>query len=141
MRRARGFLAAFAPAALVLVGACSPPVPANPTYTKDVQPILAAHCVRCHGANGMLNSMNDVPGAIKAPRICYFQRYEDQGDCSTASSPTCQRGAGYCASMFPAYIDAADDSGLRMPPPPAERVNEWEHDVLFRWAAVMPPAQ
>ena len=26
-----------------------PAEPASPTFTKDVQPILVAHCARCHG--------------------------------------------------------------------------------------------
>ncbi len=38
----------FALALVVSALACAPEAPASPTYTKDVQPILAAHCVRCH---------------------------------------------------------------------------------------------
>jgi len=37
--------------ALLMLVACGPAVPDNPTYFTDVQPILRANCVRCHGAD------------------------------------------------------------------------------------------
>src|SRR5204863_5174623 len=78
-------LFAFTFAGLTL--GCTPEVPANPTYTKDVKAILDAHCVRCHGQNDMLNSMF-VGASDHPPRTCYLQKYEDAGDCTTAA--TCQ---------------------------------------------------
>ena len=47
---------------------CSPEVPATPTYTNDVRPILMAHCVRCHGADDMFNTNPDVPGLSSTRR-------------------------------------------------------------------------
>jgi hypothetical protein len=119
---------------------CSPPVPANPTYTKDVKPILDAHCVRCHGAGGTLNSMV-VAGRDHPPMTCYLQRYEDTGDCSTTA--TCQRGAGYCGagtggSMLTLYTELPEDNRLHMPPLPSESLNDWEMEVLKRWATPTP---
>ncbi len=113
--------------------ACTPEVPANPTYTNDVQPILIAHCVRCHGAGGTLNAML-VNGALQAPRACYLQRYETTGDCSTTPID-CQMGAGsmYCAPMIPGRINRTDAS--RMPPPPSDPLTDWEKDVINRWVA------
>jgi len=58
MNRRSGMLAFAAALALTALSACSPEVPAHPTYTNDVAPILDAHCVRCHGANDMLNDGN-----------------------------------------------------------------------------------
>jgi len=50
---------AFAIAGAALgCGSDPPQVPANPTYTADVAPILNLHCIRCHGAGDMLNIMN-----------------------------------------------------------------------------------
>ena len=122
---------------------CSPAVPANPTYTNDVRPILMAHCVRCHGANDMLNAMPDVPGQIKMPSICYLQRYEDIGDC-VATPNTCQRGAGYCGTLMgtesriTARTNLPEGEPGVMPPPPADRLNDWEREVLTRWSTATP---
>jgi hypothetical protein len=116
--------------------ACTPEVPANPTYTNDVQPIFIAHCVRCHGAGDMLNAML-VNGRSQAPRACYLDRYETTGDCTTTpiDSAVCQMGAGsmFCAPMIPGRIKPTDAS--RMPPPPSDPLTDWEKDVINRWAA------
>ena len=135
-------LAALAPqfAALLALAACAPEVPAAPTYSKDVQPILAAHCVRCHGANDTLNADPTGRFQLKAPLFCYLQRYEDEG-CETAS--TCKRGAGYCGStastnLIVTEINMPDGEQLRMPPLPADRLNDWEIEVLTRWSGDNP---
>jgi len=116
----------------VVVG-CSPDVPANPTYTKDVQPIFDAHCVRCHGANDSLVAM-PVAGTTQPPKFCYLQRYEDEGACTGV--PDCMFGAGssVCSGMVVLYITMPVDAALRMPPPPSEPLNDWEKDVITRWA-------
>jgi hypothetical protein len=36
--------------ALLLLAACAPAVPDEPSFQQHVAPILAANCVRCHGA-------------------------------------------------------------------------------------------
>ena len=64
-----------------LAAGCSPDVPANPTYTKDVQPIFEAHCVRCHGANDTLDTCRST-GSTTTPKFCYLQRFESEGDCT-----------------------------------------------------------
>lgn len=126
--------------ALVSAAGCAPEVPASPTYTKDVQPILMAHCARCHGANDMLNAM-EVYGRVQAPLKCYLQRYDDAGDCS-AGSTTCQLGAASCAPLIVAYsVSGTVESMTRMPPPPSDPLTDWEKDVLKRWAAMSPPAR
>jgi hypothetical protein len=132
--------AAFAAAALALLSpaACTPPVPATPTYTNDVQPILAAHCVRCHGAGGTLNAIPGIPTTLPAPAICYLQQYDnDPPDCPVAA--TCKHGAAYCAPMFETYIDFPNDTPNRMPPNPSD-LSDWEKDVLRRWGRTSPPA-
>jgi hypothetical protein len=127
-------------AAVLGLAACAPEVPAAPTYTKDVQPILAAHCVRCHGANDMLNANPDAKNPLKTmPLLCYFQRFEEEGDCATAASTTCKHGAGYCASMIPTRILLPEGNASFMPPAPSAPLNDWEQDVLTRWAANPAP--
>jgi hypothetical protein len=135
------------PLAIALVASnlgCSPAVPAMPTYTNDVRPILMAHCVRCHGANEMLNPTPDVPGARNVPTICYLQRYEDAGDCTVVA--TCQHGAGYCGTVMQGSTESLIASRIKlpagetgaMPPPPADRLNDWEMEVLTRWSSATP---
>jgi len=124
--------------AILLAGVaagCTPDVPANPTYTKDVQPIFMAHCVRCHGANDMLNAMMVPNSSLPIPpSFCYLQRYEDEGACTSAID--CMFGAGsmVCTMQVPQYITMPADGLMRMPPPPSEPLSDWEKDVITRWA-------
>jgi hypothetical protein len=119
---------------------CGPEVPANPTYTKDVKPIFDAHCVRCHGANDMLVSM-PVALSDHPPKFCYLQRYENEGDCTNMTDPSCKPGAGspYCFGLANNYISAPDESSTRMPPLPSQQLNDWEMDVIKLWVAHMAP--
>lgn len=127
-------LFAFAFAGLTL--GCTPEVPANPTYTKDVKPIFDAHCVRCHGANDMLVSM-PVAASDHPPKSCYLQRYENEGDCTVTSDPSCKQGAGapFCWGLAGNYIEAPDNSPTRMPPLPSQQLNDWEKEVIKSWVA------
>lgn len=121
---------------------CTPDAPAAPTYSKDVKPILDTHCVRCHGANDTLNPDPTGRFQLKAPLFCYLQRYEDE-DCETGST-SCKHGAGYCGNttlgnLIVTEINMPDGEQLRMPPLPADRLNDWEIAVLTRWSGD-PPA-
>ena len=110
---------------------CSPEVPANPTYTKDVKAILDAHCVRCHGADNTLHAM-PVKGTAMMPTTCYLQRYED--DCSVTP---CKAGAGNgaCAQLINLYINSPRDALTAMPPLPSDALNDWETEVIRLWTA------
>jgi len=126
--------------ALLALAACEPDVPAAPTYSKDVQPILAAHCVRCHGANDTLNGDPTVRFTLKAPLVCYLQRYADEN----CPGSDCKHGAAWCGGaasgkLIVHEINDTDDSQLRMPPLPADRLNDWEIEVLTRWSDSTAP--
>ena len=131
------------PFAIALAGAalgCSPePPPANPTYMNDVRPIFIAHCTRCHGEGEMLHSMIQANGFANKPSFCYLQRYDDAGDCSgTPPNPeVCFFGASapLCVMQAPLYITQPAGSELKMPPPPADPLTDWETEVITRWAA------
>lgn len=141
MNRSSGMLAFAAALALTALSACSPEVPAAPTYTKDAAPILNAHCVRCHGANDTLNAFPfPVYGSVQAPVKCYLQRYDDEGDCVTANSTTCKAGAANCAGLVINYVNQPVGSTLHMPPPPSDSLNDWENDVLKGWVMNIDPA-
>jgi hypothetical protein len=136
----------FALALVFSVLGCTPEVPANPTYEKDVQPILAAHCVRCHGANNMLNTNPDITSTVMpAPRICYLQRYGNEGDCTDLNNLTvCFHGAGFCGtlmgtqSLITERVFYPEGATGKMPPPPADPLNDWEKEVLKRWSTATP---
>jgi len=121
----------FAFAGLTL--GCSPPVPEKPTYTKDVKPIFDAHCVRCHGAGG---SLNTVTPSVIPPKSCYLQQYNNEGDCSVATPP-CKMGAmaPLCFGLAANYIELPDNATFHMPPLPAEALNDWEKEVIKKWVA------
>ena len=128
-----------APLALALAGAvlgCSPQVPANPTYTNDVQPIFIAHCVRCHGAGEMLHTML-INGFPNSPSWCYLHRYDDMGDCTTMpiDPAVCKFGAHatLCVTQAPSFITQPADSPSRMPPPPSDPLTDWETETILRW--------
>lgn len=124
----------FALALVVSALACAPQAPASPTYTKDVQPILAAHCVRCHNETFFID-----PAVGKMPAKCHLNRFETTGNCDPdAGAITCSYGAGdrQCAGTLPLYL-TIDDENTRMPKPPSDRLNDWEIDVLTRWSKTM----
>jgi hypothetical protein len=122
--------------ALVAALGCSPEVPAVPTYAKDVQPIFAAHCVRCHGED---LSLGFDPIRRLIPTFCHLNRFGDTGDCSNAGPCSYGASATICTNQTINRI-ADDDSPLRMPPPPSDPLNDWEKDVVKRWASTTPPA-
>jgi hypothetical protein len=125
----------FALAMVVAVLGCSPPVPSAPTYTKDVGPLLAAHCARCHSAD-FTPVLDPIAGMTKTPRLCHLDSFDDTGDCSATgmAAGMCRFGAKTCAGMFHTYITADVDT-IRMPKPPSDKLNDWEIDVLDKWAA------
>ena len=47
----------------------------------------------------------------------------------------------YCGGMFPTvtYVNAPGDAPFRMPPKPADPLNEYEKEVLTRWGKLTPP--
>ena len=131
MRR-RPFAPSLALALVVSAAGCSPEVPAAPTYTKDVQPILAAHCVRCHDETFRSDPVARV--ALPMPQICHLNRFESTGDC-TSGTGACSYGAQICAPMIGPLVTASADAVRRMPPAPSDPLNDWEKEVITRWAA------
>ena len=128
-------LAAAAP--VLSLSGCSPEVPANPSFARDVQPIFNARCVRCHDEafRGEV-----VPGYQNRglPKICHLNRYESMGDC-TAAGPACSVGASQCAnfpgtgSYLVGKVGPSVDEAIRMPPLPADALNDYESAVVNKW--------
>jgi hypothetical protein len=133
------FLFMASVAVVVSGAACNPAEPSQPSFAADARPIFVAHCVRCHGAGGMLHADPTSASPYNAiPVDGYFDQYDDQGSCPAAGSgfQGCKRGAHYYATtgklVFAGYVDGQMGLGP-MPPPPAPRLTTWEHDVLFSW--------
>ena len=131
--RAHGLLLVTMLAGATLVGAagCLNAVPDRPTYERDIKPLMEAHCIRCHGAGGTLNADPDIM-SVKvhgAPTMSDFTLLQDANGRLGLLHYTAM-GAGGVASLH-AYVD-----GLLgpMPPPPADRLTNWESDLLFTWA-------
>ena len=119
-------------ALVVSAAACSPEVPAAPSYAKDVQPIFIAHCVRCHDEMFRTDPMSKT--VLPLPMLCHLNRFEATGDCSGAAGAVCSYGAQFCAGiMINTRITAPVNALPRMPPAPADPLNDWEKDVLTRW--------
>lgn len=106
----------------VLVGvglaACGGEVPANPTYFDDVQPILRANCVRCHGA---------VPSDPKIARF-RLDRYVKDDAATFDAWDYAQASAGGPAPMIRVAVD------LQAPVmPPDYELTDRQREILTRW--------
>ncbi len=99
-----------------LLGAlgCTPEVPAAPTWSADVRPILLANCVRCHG--------EEPSGG--APTAFRLDRYEDSD----------ARGARTMARYL---AHRAGDLGQMPPNGPA--LSDRQRDILKKWWAAKAP--
>ncbi len=104
---------------VLVLAACGAEVPASPTYFDDVQPILRANCVRCHGA---------VPSD---PRIARFRldRYVKDDAATFDAWDYAQASAGGAAPMIRVAVD------LEAPAmPPDYPMTERQREILMRWA-------
>jgi mono/diheme cytochrome c family protein len=103
--------------------------PINPTYSHQIQPLMEAHCIRCHGAGGTLNQDPDIPdaeGVLQgAPVRGDFTKLNDSGGVFGLLHYTAANAAGGVDQMN-AYLP-------QMPPPPGEPLTKWEKDVLVKW--------
>jgi hypothetical protein len=126
-------LLAFALLTGGLVGCGQNAVPENPSYARDIQPLMDAHCVRCHGGGGKLNGDPDVPPHFKPP---FCPPVTDGGTYTCApllGNFTTQAGlmpyVALGAKQMQSYLD------YPMPPPPSEALDDFETKLLLKWAA------
>ncbi|HSK03964.1 MAG TPA: hypothetical protein VK932_22075 [Kofleriaceae bacterium] len=100
------------------LAACGGDVPASPTYFDDVQPILRANCVRCHGA---------VPSDPKIARF-RLDRYVKRDEATFDAWDYAQASAAGAAPMIRVAVD------LEAPAmPPDYALTERQRDILARW--------
>jgi hypothetical protein len=100
------------------------PVPANPTWVDDVEPILRGNCFHCHGPNRP---------AAAAFRWDFYDVLDPKlmmiGDFTAAYT----EGAGKTnAPTFPIWTGPMTTD--QMPPPPATKLDSRDLAVLTAWA-------
>lgn len=122
MEKAKLLLLFPAAAACLALTACGPVPPANPTYQADIRPLLVARCIRCH----------DDP------------RRADAGDASrpvtSFNAPTLDTlppgSQGVLQVLALDYVRGqVKPPARRMPPSPAEALEDWQIDMMATWGA------
>ena len=112
--------------ALAALAGCENDVPDFPTYERDIKPLMGAHCIRCHGAGGMLNLDPDsmkVLG-VMAPINGNFTLLHNTG---------MQTGLLNYTAATTGGVARMDTFLPQMPPAPAPKLTLWEHDLLVKW--------
>jgi hypothetical protein len=116
------------------------PIPAQPAYDSEVRPLLMAHCVRCHGAGGMLNLPTEPtgPNAPTIPSVAdpntqqgftaVYNLYLNQFDNSPGKN-----GAAGMAKILGVYVKDSAKPPTFMPPAPAQPLDDWAIGVLDNW--------
>jgi hypothetical protein len=108
------------------LAACADPAPADPTWA-EVAPVLAAHCVRCHGA----------PALGGAPPTFRLDRYDDTVLPATdvgADTVGLRRVLG-AAAMAEWIALRAEDGSM----PPRIPLAEHDRELLSNWFAGRQP--
>jgi hypothetical protein len=104
------------------------PAPDKPTWVDDVQPILQANCLHCHGATADIKATAkrwDVPElATKAP-------YAEMGFMEAEAFVSANNNLHF--ALVSGFISAEVDDAGRMPPPPATRLSARDIKVLENW--------
>jgi hypothetical protein len=121
MKHLRVAVAVLLPALVAACGA-EPPVPAEPTWVDDVEPILRGNCFSCHGAGKL---------STDAHRWDFFF---DQADLAAKSivAPKELVDVRVEAAKWPVWLTLP--TGDFMPPPPATRLTDRDVEVFRRFA-------
>jgi hypothetical protein len=115
-----------------LVGCGENSVPENPSWARDIHPLMEAHCIRCHGGGGMLNGDPDVP-PTNPKDLCMLPTDGGAYTCAPRTGNfTTQAGlmpyTGQGGKNMITYLD------YPMPPPPSEPLSDFEYNLLVNWA-------
>ena len=105
-------------------------IPNIPTYTEDVQPILARHCLSCHSLNNA-HTDGGLSYDVYLDAISIDRRLEDYPD----SLPhNYKAGQKYVYGWDGIRTTAIEQRS--MPPGGLQRLNSREISILTRWASL-----
>jgi hypothetical protein len=114
----------FVVATALSLPACAPLVPVSPTWAEDVRPLVLSRCVRCHDSPGRPDPYAN-PSA--APIDAYTFNYP-------ASVPLDPLPPGLMVLKALGRQAVRGEGGLRvMPPAPAEKLEDWQIEMLENW--------
>jgi hypothetical protein len=123
------------------LSACAADVPSQPTF-QDVQPIVAANCIRCHAYPAIGGAPSSCAADTSGVRWCGFRldSYDDvivdDGDPADPTDDVGVRGAASVAAIIPARV-----SDPRRPMPPRFPLDDLERETLIVWARGEPPSR
>lgn len=115
--------------AIVALGlpACGPSVPANPTWQKDIYPLMVSRCIRCHNDPGSIDPLTAklVPAwGNKVPLLGGTILVNFNYPTLPNPVPPTWMLMGASVTKGAPYI---------MPPPPAEKLDDWEIETIQNW--------
>jgi hypothetical protein len=126
--RARTLLIVAALSGVAFSGAgCGNEAPLFPTYHNDIKPIMAAHCIRCHGAGGTMNMDPDIPVIMPSKN-----QTPVLGDFTSLAGLMPFTGPN--GGTLKQKIDI-----LPMPPPPSTALDSYDYDTIVTWASTPLP--
>ncbi|MES1157687.1 MAG: hypothetical protein ABUL67_01180 [Haliangium ochraceum] len=108
------------------VSGCGPLVPLSPTWKDDIRPLVVARCVRCHDDPPRGDPASKQPAT---PSAAFTFNYPS--DVVLDPLPVglsilkLQGGDSVRGKLAPLR---------RMPPPPAEALEDWQIEMLDNWA-------
>jgi hypothetical protein len=104
--------------------------PLQPSYEHDIKPLMAAHCIRCHGAGGSLNLDPDAtPVAPSGQPKVQMPKVGDFTDMAGLMP--------YVGKTYKLMMSSIET--LPMPPPPSAPLTDREKEMFAAWLQVPLP--
>ena len=117
---------------MALAAACGAeePVPSQPTYVDDVEPILRANCFGCHGAG---DASGKRPAGASRWDVLDKTKQDKYGALAADDSDVTTREPTIVLLADPASGSIARKGGLQMPPSSATPLSSRDYAVLTKF--------
>lgn len=103
--------------------ACVPAIPAHPSYSADVEPILAARCFRCHDGAYPID-----PSETSVAMFAGINPFNSEA-AAEAEAPRIEQ------AIHGHLVLPNNSQPVQMPPPPAAPLEGWQIQILDNWAS------